>query len=442
MTNIEKLLEEIKKCFPSSKSFVTLMEMYMNDNDYRTKHNLQQERKNFEQLLILLRAFKNHAKLDNGMSMLISPGDHRKEESDIEYEENKPYLDMVDEINVNSIYMGNRLSNKEPNDQFKTIKKQTLKNLFDVGGIFEKYIVKGDGTTKLIEPGKSLKGKGSTIMKMNKELFDLLDGPDKEVIRFLSRRIKIFFGENVNTLIRFFNDEYVEKASIKNVDKNIYTLTLGYYGKSNKYGHFPRFSLFRDAYIELYFQRSKLSKIIALFKKYTKITKKEIKNEGKIDWGNSLNQTSTMFSYLSLTPAFELNANKDITFAFREIDGETWPKRSLRQKHLYFEKHKIDKMDFENFELHHSYPLAYAESPEDFKMIDDWRNMIFISPNGHSRFPKRGNYITIISDICKSYISYSSFVDETELVFKNYDDVAFNDELSVEIIDYNKKLNG
>ena len=65
------------------------------------------------------------------------------------------------------------------------------------------------------------------------------------------------------------------------------------------------------------------------------------------------------------------------------VDAVTRLDRSMQEKQLYMEKHKVKRKD--GFELHHVIPLAYSTSVEHFKLLDTWLNMIYVDAYSHRK---------------------------------------------------------
>ncbi len=436
-----KLLNDIKQSSIGCNNFHRLMEIVLSDErgNYRVSHSFQQERKTLNQLTILLKQFYNLTK-ETDYTMAICKGDQRPDLSEKGNEIYEQFLDLVDFLNRNQDYINDRKNNSLVNDQYKTLKKQTLKNLFDFGGIFYKWI-DNKGKVKIINPGEQAKGTGITYLKLNQDLIDCIEKSDKEVNIYLSKVIAKFFIFSSSVIIKFFIDEEIINMNINEIDNKIYTLTLAYHGLQNN--SWINFELAKQAYLDLHFNRQALQRVIQVFKQYSKSTKENMKGNGRIDWGNSVNQTDSAFTFLSLTPGYELSKKSISCRLFgKSLDKAERLRRSNKPKNEYFEQHNIDKTVYKTYELHHIYPLALAMSKEEFELIDDWKNLILISPNNHALFPKRNNHITYISGINGEKIEIKSIVDEkSKYEFLNGEDVAYDQEKNGVMIQYNKLLN-
>ncbi len=113
--------------------------------------------------------------------------------------------------------------------------------------------------------------------------------------------------------------------------------------------------------------------------------KKYPKNEQR-DYGNWRNEASQVFHLLNQTVYFHAD-NTTLKLA----DPQNSPlgirlSRSNSQKSIYFAKHKLKKNS--DFEMHHIIPLATAESKQHFKLLDNWKNMLYINALHHATITK------------------------------------------------------
>lgn len=72
--------------------------------------------------------------------------------------------------------------------------------------------------------------------------------------------------------------------------------------------------------------------------------------------------------------------------------GETLdlPKRSIAEKFAYFKAHRgVTKTS--GYELHHVVPLSWSESPEQYKLFDTWKNMVYIDAYTHAKITQNRN---------------------------------------------------
>ena len=240
-------ISELKKKIPESEYFVKLIEDNFYNGNYRGTHTLQHERKTIETIIIILKTFLNN--VDVNGHMLIPPGDDRPNETHKSYEETFNYEKFITELKNNKSYSNN--TGQHQTDLYKTIKKQTLKNLFDMG-FFEKFLVDSKGVKKFIVPGTQAKGSSKTYISIDEEVRSNLNFPDEKLKKFCSRKIKHFFGLKSEILMKIFIDIDTENRKINTISIVEYTLTLSYFNSKNRFGEFNRYDLVKKAFFELH----------------------------------------------------------------------------------------------------------------------------------------------------------------------------------------------
>lgn len=115
------------------------------------------------------------------------------------------------------------------------------------------------------------------------------------------------------------------------------------------------------------------------------------------DYHNWLNESQQIFDLLGETVYFELRQTlsgiRVIHLAGPSVITPTELsrrlRRSLSQKHKYFENHKVNKRP--GFELHHVVSLSSSESLHHFKILDNWQNMVYINAYEHSLITQNRN---------------------------------------------------
>ncbi|MBY0378848.1 MAG: hypothetical protein K2P99_00435, partial [Burkholderiales bacterium] len=71
--------------------------------------------------------------------------------------------------------------------------------------------------------------------------------------------------------------------------------------------------------------------------------------------------------------------------------------RSQSEKKAYFTNHRITKR--EGFELHHIIPLGWSENTYHFKVLDTWKNMVYIDAYSHAKITQnRNRNVQLITD--------------------------------------------
>lgn len=96
----------------------------------------------------------------------------------------------------------------------------------------------------------------------------------------------------------------------------------------------------------------------------------------KRDFRNWINEAQQVFSLLNQTVYFDVSGSRLTLTQARSTDrGLVRMLRSKSQIKNYFQNHAISKKP--GFELHHVVPLAWSESETHFKILDDWKNMLY-----------------------------------------------------------------
>ncbi len=196
-------------------------------------------------------------------------------------------------------------------------------------------------------------------------------------------------------------------------------------------------------HIKEYRKLSKIQqiKINEFLKKDMTPNKKDKKGKDKKDFHNWKNEIDSLFNnFLSETVYFSLagtkndkiflSSNKDDLFN----DEQKKLNRSLQERQKYMETHNIKKKD--GFELHHIIPLAWSTSKIDFKMLDDWLNMIYIDAYSHRKVKQ-----PIILDKGNNQDLKLSNSFNTEIYLKKDENVLYNYKKQKEMLDKNRELN-
>ena len=162
----------------------------------------------------------------------------------------------------------------------------------------------------------------------------------------------------------------------------------------------------------------------------------------KRDYHNWLNETEQVFNLLSQTVYFE-HLTKYHTLKLRVddsmgIDNIEHVKRSAQEKENYYTKHHVSKANDRT--LHHIVPLSEWKDPSDFKLLDDWRNMICILASSHEEihtYPNLPMELSFSND--KNNLILSS---DTVVAYTNGSQVFYSKRQTPTMEAYNKELLG
>ncbi len=192
-----------------------------------------------------------------------------------------------------------------------------------------------------------------------------------------------------------------------------------------------------DSYRHL--KKHQQQKVIQLIKEYADPRKFEGKT-AKRDFGNWKNQTQQMMGIMKATVYFEVLPNRG--FKLNRGRSGIFPdiqKRSPVPKKEYFTYHKTEKNV--TFELHHVVPVRFAKNKEEMKLIDDYRNLIYISRSKHKEISKKKEEHVVLGLNPEEAI-FSSFDKESVVKAENAESAIYTkDERKIEnILMYNSKL--
>ena len=112
-------------------------------------------------------------------------------------------------------------------------------------------------------------------------------------------------------------------------------------------------------------------------------------------------------------------------------------KRSLGEKHGYFKEHLLEKKI--GFELHHIVALAWAESQYEFKLLDDWRNMVYIDAYSHAKISQNNNKNVKLTLIGEGQISLNDF-EGGKVALSRPENALYSEAKIALMTDYNQKL--
>ena len=105
------------------------------------------------------------------------------------------------------------------------------------------------------------------------------------------------------------------------------------------------------------------------------------------DFGNWRNKVQQIYSLLKQTIYFDADSYRLVPID--DIDSGHRLERSRSETNEYFKQHRIEKQS--GFELHHVVPLAHSECKNHFKMLDTWKNMVYIDGRTHQIITQKKN---------------------------------------------------
>ena len=159
------------------------------------------------------------------------------------------------------------------------------------------------------------------------------------------------------------------------------------------------------------------------------------------DWYNWKNKIDQMYHLFAQSPHFDV-VGDDLSLSTRKIttkSGETVDvmKRSITEKDNYFNKKKKKKTS--GFELHHVIPLAWAESPEQYKLFDKWENMVYIDAFKHAMITQNRNRNVEMRSNNNDILLFDHFGNVIELSYEK-GNILYDPQNQKTMLDYNQEL--
>ena len=146
------------------------------------------------------------------------------------------------------------------------------------------------------------------------------------------------------------------------------------------------------------------------------------------DFHNWQNKAEQIYYLLAQTAYFEVR-NKELWLRQGKM-------RSFGEKDRYFREHRVSRTP--GFELHHVVPLAWSESEEQFKLFDNWLNMVYIKAYEHAIITQNRNRNVKMTANDDDLI-LSDYSDHAVHLKKN-ESILYAIEHQPSMLDYNSKL--
>lgn len=170
-------------------------------------------------------------------------------------------------------------------------------------------------------------------------------------------------------------------------------------------------------------------------KKFEAINKKAKNKTEKRDFMNWYNESLQVFNLLNQTIYFKTFRKTILMLSISQEILEFVASRSQKERELYFEYHNVPKKD--DYQLHHIYPISYATSRRELELIDNYKNLIYISNKIHSKIPRDNNTFVKIDWKQNKLFLVDPISNERIDITK---DCLLNTTKILELVDYNKKL--
>lgn len=169
-------------------------------------------------------------------------------------------------------------------------------------------------------------------------------------------------------------------------------------------------------------------------KTFREINKRARNKTEKRDFLNWYNESLQVFNLLNQTIYFKTFRKTILMLSISQEILEFVATRSQRERELYFYYHNVPKKD--GYQLHHIYPVFYATSRKDLQLIDNHRNLIYISNKIHSRIPRNGTFVKI--EWTQNRLFLVDPINDEKIDIT--DDCLLNKDKISELLDYNRRL--
>lgn len=383
----QKILEEILSV-DENNLFLKYIVNRLRDNRYRGWHISQHNRYDLNDIELILRKIHDVAGVDY---FAIPPGDYKRDA-----------VLSGDFQNFQTIV--NRINAEMGRGTINSLKKNFFPDLEGMGFLLREKIKPNKNSRpvlygRLTPSAVEFINAGTLIDKYKK----FTDGIDKLFGSKISELAEmIHLSDYVNDAISIYEFMFIFSDSNEDLDK-IELL---------------------DSYRSL--KKHERSKVIELVKKYANPENFEGNKTVLRDFHNWKNQAQQIMGLLKTTVYFEVDQNK----FFRLNVGSTGffqepTKRSVIPKREYFTFHSVEKRD--KFELHHIVPISSARNKEEAKMVDDYRNLIYIHRGKHKEISQNGDRNVVLT-IDPNEAIFSDFENTESVKTENNKDALYTKE--------------
>ncbi len=355
----------------NSNEALKFLDSRIKSDDYRGLHLFQHYRYDLDFIKIVLSELYNYEKGKNNTYLKIRTTDSSKRP------ENK-----ADEVDYSKIVAN--IKQKTGKGTQDVIRKIIFVDCNRMG-----FLNRYDKNKKLIPP--NTKASGSSFVSLSERGKKFIEARDvKEQYFIFSSGLYRIVGTLINTL------EYlITKYDLKFISKYEFMYFISAVDDTST------FSIDIDKCGYLIQQFRLLGDIDKI--NVTKLLKQKMNpdnysgNKKNLrDFSNWENEASEIFLLLSTTVYFEVRNGIKLVLnnsdtSLESIMGKEFKKqRSLQEKNNYYINHEI-KAKVRGFELHHVIALEYADSPALYKLLDHWKNMVYIDAFNHAKITQNHN---------------------------------------------------
>jgi len=330
----------------------------------------------------------------------------------------------------------NDFSRQVDNDTQDTIRKNIFPDLHRMGLIdrYDKNKIKTDPYRQTPIAYVSITDQGLKLIKANP-----LDQ------RFIwSKSLDLILGGLVDITLEILRDD---DYKYENITKWEYM----FFVSAVNLGEDFSFSITKEECIRLIKEFRRLSffqiqQVIDTLRENMKPERYTGNKTNQRDFHNWRNKNDRIFERFSQTVYFQVGGkNKDrevCSLSTKKIVTKSGKivgirKRSLSEKINYYKNHGISEK-ISGFELHHVVALSFSESPEQYNMFDNWRNMVYIDAFKHAQITQNRNRNVIMQ--AKSDDILLIDYKNNRVHLKNKKNIIYKAELQHIMINYNKSL--
>ncbi len=193
-----------------------------------------------------------------------------------------------------------------------------------------------------------------------------------------------------------------------------------------------------DSYRELKLWQQKNA--IDLIKKYCNPKNFPGNKATQRDFGNWKNETQQIFTLLKNTVYFDITKSSlRLNTGTYGIFSETQIKRrSLGAKHEYLANHGIKKK-IPTFELDHIVPFSSARNKEEFKLVDNWRNLVYLRNDKHE-LKTRNKDRNVVLTATEGEIHLDDFDHKKRISARNGESAVYAGKLAGNMQKYNREI--
>lgn len=146
------------------------------------------------------------------------------------------------------------------------------------------------------------------------------------------------------------------------------------------------------------------------------------------DFHNWKNKAEQIYYLLNQTVYFEVR-DKTLYLLKDKV-------RSFSEKVQYFKNHGVERSP--GFELHHVVPLSWSESQQQFKLFDNWKNMVYISAFDHATITQNRNRNVLMKAANGDIILSDHGNNSVRL--KDGESILYSVDKQPVMLDYNRRL--